>query len=97
MLFWACRLSWFSGCCRDEGTIASRAMFRDRTLSDAAEHDAQDDDDSRERDEQIASHELEPCAYGLLSSHLSLFCGETLGGHTQKNITAAIRAPSGIA
>lgn len=43
------------------------------TLSDAAEHDAQDDDDRRERDEQIASHELEPCAYGLLSSHLSLF------------------------
>lgn len=51
----------------------SGRCFSAWTLSDAAEHDAQDDDDRRERDEQIASHELEPCAHGLPSSHLSLF------------------------
>ncbi len=60
------------GCWGSRGS-GVQVMRRRFSLSDAAEHDAQDDDDRRERDEQVAPHELEPCAYGLLSSHLSLF------------------------
>ncbi len=75
--------------------VKAPSLHRHPGLPDAAVEDAEHDDERGDDDEDVAGHEIEPAAERLGAACLRLLLAKPRG-QTQKNMTAAKNAPTGM-